>query len=136
MFQNGVHGNDVKCGVGKCKSLGIGGNIGNGLIDSLGFQGPGMKVGPVGVVTFLAKEPGTPAVAAPHIQNSARSFAGVLQHEFDITAVVLGGLFGAACKHSANVRRRISVQDLDAVQVHGLTDQFGSDTQVQIATKL
>src|SRR5260370_41463728 len=110
-----MHGHDVKDGIPKRKPLHVCGNIGNGIIDFFGFQGTSMKISPISVVTFLTKEPSAPAIAATHVQNPARPFAGVLQDECDITAVVLGRLVGAACKHSANVRRGISVKDLDAV---------------------
>src|SRR5207249_8248516 len=103
-----MHGHDVKDGIPKRKPLHVCGNIGNGIIDFLGFQGTSMKIGPISVVTFLTKEPSAPATAATHVQNPSRPFADVLQDECDITAVVLGRLIGAACKRSPDMPGRIS----------------------------
>jgi hypothetical protein len=119
MFQDGVHGNDVKLGIGEWKALHVRGNIGNQIIDFLSFQGTSMEIGPISVVTFLTKQPRAPAIAATHVQNPARPFAGVLQDECDISTVILGGLFRAACKRSPNMPGRISVKTLDVAQVHG-----------------
>jgi hypothetical protein len=67
MFQDRVHGNDVKPGSGEWKPLHVRGNIGNQIIDFLSFQGTGMEIGPISVVTFLTKPPGAPAIAATYV---------------------------------------------------------------------
>ena len=78
-----------------------------------------MEIGPVNVVTFLTKEPSAPATAATHVQNPALPFRGMFKDEVDISTVILGRLFRAACKRSPNMPGRISVKDLDVAQVHG-----------------
>ena|SRR5437870_7284943 len=79
-----------------------------------------MEIGSVGVVTFLAKEPGAPAVAAPHIQNLARRLGRMFEDKVDISAVVLCRLVGAVSERSPNVLGRSSVKELDAREIHGL----------------